>query len=331
MKQGRLIAGLVAAALAIGVGVWASGVFQTGGDLSRFERDAKARAEAAKAQRATAGMFRATVCSHGPCVLVEAGGLAFLVGAGTGSAEGLVSRGLMRADLDGVLLNDFGLGSVEGLPGLRKASLAAGRAEPLPVFGPEGALPAIDGANLMLTGTTNDSARLTVGVEGGDQGLEGMLVFDSGVVAVRAFPVSEADARIYRIDFSGRSLLIAGCSAKPDDLIAAARGAKQASAIVAASSGKMLEIERKAARTTGAPLRDEAETCMSAEGIIDAAQQARLSAGLFSPLVPAATDSLLRRTWAESATIPPDVPFALGEPGTVLDLTAQTPVIIHPR
>jgi hypothetical protein len=331
VKRDRLIAGLVAAALAVGVGVWVSGVFQAGGGLGRFERDAKARAEAARPQRATAGMFRATVCAHAPCVLVEAGGLAFLVGAGTGSAEGLVSRGLMRPDLDGVLLNDFSLGSVEGLPDLRKASLAAGRAEPLPVFGPEGALPAIDGANLMLTGTSSDSARLTVGVESEDQGLEGKMVFDSGVVAVRAFPVSEADARIYRIDFSGRSLLIAGCSAKPDDLIAAARGARQASAIVAASSGKMLEIERKAARTTGAPLRDEAETCMSAEDVIKAAQEARLSAGLFSPVVPATTDSLLRRTWADSATIPSGVHFALGEPGTVLDLTAQTPAIMQPR
>jgi len=263
-------------------------------------------------------------------VLVEAGGLAFLVGAGAGAADGLVSRGLMRADLDGVLLTDFELSSIEGLPGLRRASLAAGRAEPLPVFGPDGALPAIDGANLMLTGTTHDSARLTVGVEGEEQGLEGKVVFDSGVLAIRAFATSEGGSRIYRFDFSGRSLLIAGCKARPADLVAAARGAKQASAIIAASSAKMLEIERRAARTTGAPLRDEAETCMSAEDIIETARNTRLSAGLFSPLVPAVADSRLKRAWEESATIPAGVNFAIGEPGAVLDLTAQTPAIHLP-
>ncbi len=321
---------LAAGALAIGAGAWAIATLQPGGGLSRFERDARARAEAARPQRASAGMFRATVCGASPCVLVEAGGLAFLVGAGAGAADGLVSRGLMRSDLDGVLLNDFGLGSIEGLPGLRKASLAAGRAEPLPVFGPDGILPAIDGANLMLTGTTHDAARLTVGIEGEDQGLEGKVVFDSGVVAIRAFSTAEGVSRIYRFDFSGRSLLVAGCTARQTDLIAAARGAKQASAIVAASSPKMLEIERKAARTTGAPLRDEAETCMSAEDIIETARNTRLSAGLFSPLVPALADSRPKRAWEESATIPAGVNFAIGEPGAVLDLTAQTPAIHLP-
>jgi hypothetical protein len=330
LKRSKLIAALAAGALAIGAGVWATAALQPGGGLDRFERDAKARAEAARPQRAAAGMFRATVCAASPCVLVEAGGLAFLVGAGLGSADGLVSRGLMRADLDGVLLTDFELSSIEGLPGLRRASLEAGRAEPLPVFGPDGVLPAIDGANLMLTGTTHDTARLTVGIEGEDQGLEGKVVFDSGVVAIRAFSTSEGVSRIYRFDFSGRSLLVAGCTARSADLVAAARGAKQASAIIAASSAKMLEIERKAARTTGAPLRDEAETCMNAADIIETARNTRLSAGLFSPLVPAVADSRLKQAWKESAAIPAGVNFAIGEAGTVLDLTAQTPVIHLP-
>jgi hypothetical protein len=330
LKRSKLIVALAAGAIAIGGGVWATAALQPGGGLGSFERDAKARAEAARPQRAAAGMFRATVCGASPCVLVEAGGLAFLVGGGAGAADGLVSRGLMRADLDGVLLTDYGLSTIEGLPGLRRASLAAGRAEPLPVFGPDGVLPAIDGANLMLTGTTHDAARLTVGIEGEDQGLEGKVVFDSGVVAIRAFSTAEGVSRIYRFDFSGRSLLIAGCTARQADLVAAARGAKQASAIVAASSAKMLEIERKAARTTGAPLRDESETCMTAEDIVETARNTRLSAGLFFPLVPAVADSRVKRAWEESATIPAGVNFAIGEPGAVLDLTAQTPVIHLP-
>jgi len=297
--------------------------------LDTFERDAKARAEAARPQPATAEMFRATICASSPCVLVQAGGLAFLVGAGEGAAEGLMSRGLMRADLDGVLLADFELSSVEGLPGLRKASLDAGRAEPLAVFGPDGALPAIDGANLMLTGTSSDSARLTVGIEGEDEGLAGKVVFDSGVVTIRAFAASEGVSRIYRIDFAGKSLLIAGCAAKPDNIVGAARGAKQAAAIIAASSAKLLEIERRAARTAGAPLREG--ECMSADDAIKVVLEARLSAGLLAPLVPAASDSPSRQAWKEAATFPEGLMMAVAAPGTVLDLTSEKPAIALPK
>jgi hypothetical protein len=41
-------------------------------------------------------------------VLVEAGGLAFLFGAGEGAAASLQARGLVRADVDLVLLPDLG-------------------------------------------------------------------------------------------------------------------------------------------------------------------------------------------------------------------------------
>jgi hypothetical protein len=329
VKRGALIAVLVGAAVAIGGGVWASGMLRPGG-IAAFEQEAKARADAAKSQRASAGMFKATVCAMSPCVLVEAGGLAFLVGAGEGAAEGLVSRGLMRADLDGVLLTDITLTSIEGLSGLRMASLAAGRAEPLPVFGPDGIFPAIDGANLMLTGSTSDRARLTAGIEGEDQGLAGKIVFDSGVVTVRAFAEDADASRVYRIDFSGKSLLIAGCEATPAELVAAARGTKQVSAIVAAYSPRLREIEMQAAETAGvAPPAGGA--CMAIEDAIAAAKEARLSAGLFWPLGPALDDSLLKRAWEEAATIPAGADLAVGEPGMVLDLTAEKPSIHPPR
>jgi hypothetical protein len=325
VKRGALVAILIGVVVAISGGVWASGAFRPSG-LAAFDREAKTRAEAAKSQRASAGMFRATVCAMSPCVLVEAGGLAFLVGAGEGAAEGLTARGLMRADLDGILLADIELASIEGLPALRMASLQAGRAEPLPVFGPDGVFPAIDGANLMLTGSTSDSARLTAGIEGEDQGLAGKIVFDSGVVTVRAFAQDKGASRVYRVDFSGKSLLIAGCAAKPAELIAAARGTRQVSAIMAVYSPRLREIEWQAAETAGlAPPSGGA--CMATEDGVIAAQEARLSAGVFWPLYPAPADSLRRRAWKEAATIPAGADFALGEPGMVLDLTAEQPSI----
>jgi hypothetical protein len=328
VKHRPLIAILLGAALLVGAGVWTIGISRSSA-LPDLERAAKQRAEAARSARASAGMFRATACAASPCVLVEVGGLAFLVGAGEGAAEGLVSRGLMRADLDGVLLTDMDLTSIEGLPSLRRASLAAGRAEPLQVFGPDGVFPAVDGANLMLTGSTRDSARLTVGIEGEDQGLAGKIVFDSGVVTVRAFSAGAA-SRVYRIDFGGKSLVIAGCAAGPGHLIAAARGAKQASAIIEVQSPRLRAIEAQAAKAAGlAPPSGEA--CMALQDALAAAQEARLSAGVFWPLVPTPDDSLLRRAWKEAATNPPDGRFALGEVGMVLDLTAESPVIDRPR
>jgi hypothetical protein len=306
---------MIGAAVAVAAGAWVVGVGR-GSAVAAVEREAKARAEAARTAHASAGMFRATVCAASPCVLVEAGGLAFLFGAGRGAAEGLASLGLMRADLDGVLLADIGLSSVEGLPALRTASLAAGRAEPLPVFGPEGVFPAVDGANLMLTGSTSDSARLTVGGQGEDQGLAGKVVFDSGVVTVRAFAADEA-SRVYRVDFGGKSLVIAGCLAKPADLMTAVRGAKQASAIVAAYSSRLGEIEGLKA--------DRA--CMAVADAVSAVEEAKLSGGILWPLVPTPDDSLMRQAWGELATIPKGLNLALGEPGLVLDLTNEKPVI----
>jgi hypothetical protein len=299
--------------------------------LDLFERDAKARWEAATPKQATAEAFRVTVCAASPCVLIEAGGLSFLVGAGEGAAQGLAGLGLMRPDLDAVLVTDLQLSSVEDLSELQRAGSARGRTEPTTVLGPQGVLTIVDGANLMLAGSGEGVGKLQAGTEGEDQGLEGRVVFDTGVVTVRAFAATgAANARLYRFDFGGKSVIVAGCSARPADVLGAARGTRQAAAIVAAKSDRMLMIEQKAAAGAGAT-QPTAPICMSSEEAIQAMQDARIAAGLLAPLIPAPADAPTKRAWKELAAIPAGLAIAAAEPGVTLDLTGETPRLDLPK
>jgi hypothetical protein len=321
----RLIAIIVVVGLiAVGAIAWMIAGHGASADLDRFERDVAQRMAAAKPKPATAETFRATICAASPCALVEVGGLAFLVGAGEGAVAGLAKRGLLRADLDGVLVNDVSLASVEGLAAIQRAAFGRGRAEPLPVFGPEGLLTVIDGVNLVLAGSGGEGARLQVGAEGQDEGLAGKVIFDSGVVTIRAFPASRG-GRVYRIDDAQKSLIIAGCTASASDVLAAARGARTAAAIIATASPKLIEIETNAAKAAQIAA-DAYPECMSPEEAAQAVSGARLSGGLLAPLIPSAN----KAAWTAAATIPRDVKLSVAPEGTELDLTAAAPAIITP-
>ena len=295
-----------------------------GGGLGRFERDVEQRMAAARPKPVTSETFRATVCATSPCVLVEVGGLAFLVGAGEGAAVGLAERGLLRPDLDGVLVNDTSLASVDGLAAVQRAAFARGRTAPLTVFGPEGLLTVVDGVNLLLAGSGGEGARLQVGAEGQNEGLAGKVVFDSGVVTIRAFAASRG-GRVYRIDDARKSLIVAGCTASASDILAAARGSRTAAAIIAAASSKLISIETNSAKAAGIFV-DAYPECMSPDEAVQAITDARLSGGLLAPLIPPAKEA----AWAEVATIPQAMTLSPASRGTVLDLTGATPVVIQP-
>jgi hypothetical protein len=311
----------VLAVIAIGAVAWAVAGPGLGGGLAGFERETARRMSAAKPRPATTETFRATICAASPCALVEVGGLAFLVGAGEGAAAGLADRGLLRADLDGVLVNDLSLASVEGLAAIQRAAFARGRSEPLQVFGPEGLLTVIDGVNLLLAGSGGEGARLQVGTEGANEGLAGQIVFDSGVVTIRAFAASRG-GRVYRIDDEQKSLIIAGCTASASDVLAAARGARTAAAIIAIASPKLISIETKGAQAAGTVINTYPE-CMAPAEAIQATAEARLSGGLLAPLIPSAN----KAAWVEAATIPADVKLFVAPAGTVMDLTGAEPAV----
>ena len=299
---------LAVVAVVAGTFLWLN---RPGAAVDGFLSEAKARAAAARPNPANAESFRATVCAAGPCVLVEAGGLAVLIGAGEGVAEGLSARGLMRADLDAIVLPDMTLDSIAGLPGVAQASLGAGRRAPLKVHGPAGVVPVVDGANLMLAG--EPGVRLSVGTDKEDQGLEGLVVFDSGVVAVRAFGGrGDGESRVYRVDFEGKSLVIAGCRAMAAQIVSAARGTQTAAGILAAGSAR---------------LEDNQDSCLPVADVLAAAGQARLGAILLSPLRPSAIIPGSLNAWREVIAGERADGAEAGGPGSVIDMSAGKPVI----
>lgn len=286
-----------------------------GASVDAFVREAKTRAAKMQIAPANAEAFRATVCAATPCVLVEAGGLAFVVGTGEGAADGLGGLGLMRSDLDAIVLPDLTLETVAGLPGLARASVTKGRTETLKVYGPAGIVPVVDGINLMLS--SDPGVRLAVGAEGEDQGLEGVVTFDSGVVAIRAFGrQGRGEGRVYRIDFEGKSLVVAGCAAKGEQIVAAARGTKLVAGILAAASLDLAPEIRSA--------------CISIKDALTAAAQAKLAATVLAPLHPSPAIPGAFGAWREILNREKTSGIILGSPGSVLDLSGEKPSMRTP-
>jgi hypothetical protein len=87
IRRDLLLFGLLAAAALAG-GWWLLSQ-RSGGAVEAYKREAAAQARSGAAMPAPAEAFRATLCEAGRCVLVEAGGLAFLFGAGEGAGDGL--------------------------------------------------------------------------------------------------------------------------------------------------------------------------------------------------------------------------------------------------
>lgn len=311
MKPRRDILLFGALAIAAAAGGWWLLVNRPGGAIDTFQREYRLQAQESKARLPPAEAFRATVCARSACVVVEAGGLTFILGAGKGAADGIARLGLMHPNIDAVLLPDLAVETVEGLAAVAAAGALAGRGEPLKVFGPAGLLAVVDGANLIVSASR--AARLTAGIEGQDEGGYGRTVFDSGVVRVLGFGGAErGTSRVYRIDFDSRSLILAGCSARSADIVAASREATAPSAVLMAGSERL----------TGLP-----STCIDLADVAQATGQAKVAVGVVVPGDPTATEPNAVAAWRELFAEMGRQDLQIGLPGTVVDLTGESPRI----
>lgn len=314
MKVRRDILLFAAVAVAALGGGWWLIANRPGASIETFVRD-HARLEQARQQvLPPAEAFRARVCQGGPCVVIEAGGLTFVFGAGMGAAEGLRDIGNMHAKIDGVLVPDLSVRSVEGLSAIAAASAKAGRTTALRVYGPTGIVPVVDGANLLASGS--EAVRLSVGPEGESQDGVGRLVFDSGVVAIQAFGRPDRGAsRVYRIDFDGKSLILAGCLSEPDDLVMASRGVQLAAGVVAASASALL-----GGRTS---------PCADVSSVTESARMGRLQGLVVTPADPDLMLESATEAWREvlAAAFPTAI---LGQGRAGLDLSGPDPRPITP-
>jgi hypothetical protein len=303
LRRDIILFGVVAiAALA---GGWWVLTKRPGLAIETFSADYRREQQVSQPRLPPADAFRATVCAASPCVAVEAGGLSFVFGAGRGAAEGLRSLGLLHASIDGILLPDLSLSNTEGLSAIAVGSSGLGRTGPITVYGPNGSLPVIDGANLLASSAA--AARLVTGAEGEDQGLAGRLVFDSGVVAVRSFGGQDRGAsRVYRVDFDDKSMILAGCQSRSADVITAARGARLSGGVALAG----------APRLTGGK-----SSCTELGSVLSAARQGGLSMVMIVPADPAADRPNAVPAWNEVLSAEGVASAKLGLPGTILDLT----------
>lgn len=332
---GRLFL-LFAGCALVAWGVWTFVLGRPGMQRELFERAAEARYRAAQPRPVDAAAFRATACALSPCVLVEAGGLSLLFGAGAGAADGLYATGLLRTDLDGVFLTGLRPADVAGLAELSQALAETGRTSPLVVHGPAGVDSVVAGLNALLAGPSQVAASgpdpsgglprdvaLATGERLEIDEVRGALVFDSGVVSVRMFPATAPDESVFRVEWRGRALIVGGCGARREDVLAAARGAAQAAAILPASSAWMLGAQKAAATSAGMrhawPGSQDPALCLTPEDAVAAFREVRLAGGMLTPLYPPPVDQATRRLWNETAPEAEGLRLVLGGPGATLD------------
>jgi ribonuclease Z len=175
------------------------------------------------------------------CTAIFAGGRLLLVDAGAGAAERLQRFRLPQARLEAVLLTHFHSDHVSGVPDVLLGTWAAGRREPLRIFGGPGVEQVATGFQTAMG--LDASYRVahhgaeTMPPQGGrieattvmlPAGADSATVFDEGGLRVTAFRVRHEPvepAYGYRIDWGGRAVVLSGDTMPAPSLVAAARDA----------------------------------------------------------------------------------------------------------
>lgn len=164
--------------------------------------------------------LRALVCGTGasmdaggakPCLAIAAAGRLFIIDAGSGAANALEGQKVNLGRLEAVLLTGADPTRAADLDELWVAAEGARGPKRLPVYGPAGSYPMVEGLNMALTaqGTTGGLEPWAPAPEPG----RNVIVFQGDGLTVSAFTTAQdaMTGRVgYRFDYRGRSLVIAG-------------------------------------------------------------------------------------------------------------------------
>jgi ribonuclease Z len=173
----------------------------------------------------------------GPSTLVQAGGLNLLFDAGRGSATRLMQLGVSLGTIEGVFVTHFHSDHLNGFSDVWMTGYLGphgGRNTRLNVYGPPGITQIMDGllSAFQADRDIRGSGGLVVNegtlIETHEYSADGV-VFDQDGVRVTAFEVNHGEfiepAYGYRIDYSGRSVVISGDTKYNQNVIDYGRGA----------------------------------------------------------------------------------------------------------
>ncbi len=178
------------------------------------------------------------------CTVVVAGDKAYVIDTGPESWEELARMQFPGARIAGIFITHYHSDHIGDLGEFRMQTMVAGRQQMLPVYGPHGVKPLVDGFNMAYAedarlrlahhgpAVVNIAASPLVAKEFG-KAFRGELtaeevILEDGDLKVTAFEVDHDPIRPavgYRFDWKGRSAVISGDTAMTANLIENAKGA----------------------------------------------------------------------------------------------------------
>jgi ribonuclease Z len=285
------------------------------------------------------------------CVAVFAGGKYYVVDTGPESVENLMLWNVSLAQIGGVFLTHFHSDHIGDLGELQLQTWAAGRREPLPVYGGPGIEAVVAGFN---DAYSHDQAYRTEhhgeaimpsaawGMTAHAVALEGEptpaknrtgIALEHEDLRVTAIEVDHAPiepAYAYRFDYKGRSVVITGDYKAHAPLAKAAAGADLL--VSEALSRSMTASLETAARSSG---RGQVETIMhdiqdyhiSPEEAAAIANEAAVGLLVYYHLSPAPDNFLARRLFASGVNAVRSEGWTIAEDGSLYTLPLDSEVI----
>ncbi len=275
----------------------------------------------------------------GPCLAIIAGDQVFVFDAGEGAAETLALMGVNAGDIEAVYLSHLHSDHFDGLAPLALQHWATGTSQtPLQLVGPTGASRIAAGLNEAYA---IDSAYRTnhhgpeimpptgAGIAAREfaipEGSATIVLHEADGVSVTAFPVNHlpTEAVGFRIEYSGRSIVISGDTSRSDSLALNARGADLL--IHEAISPRLNAIMESAAQSSGRTnvgviFHDILDYHTSPEDAGAVAQEAGVGALALTHLLPQTPIPGLASTFERDARTTYDGPVWAMRDGDVISL-----------
>jgi ribonuclease Z len=364
MREAILTARTRPWALAGAAGILAAGIaaiLNPGVQQALFDRAASELAATSNAAPLADDALRVAVCGTSAplpstqrakaCVAVFAGGKYYVVDSGPESVENLMLWNVPLAAIGGVFLTHFHSDHIGDLGELQLQTWAAGRRQPLPVYGGPGVEAVVAGFNgayahdqeyrtehhgeaimpsaawglvprpVMLDGEPTRAKDRTA------------VAYDDGSLRVTAIEVDHAPiepAYAYRFDYQGRSVVITGDYKAHAPLARAAAGADVL--VSEALSRSMTSSLETAARSSG---RGQVETIMhdiqdyhiSPEEAAAIANEAGVGLLVYYHLSPASDNFLTRRLFASGVNAVRSEDWTIAEDGSLYTLPLDSKII----